>query len=494
MNIAANLFQSMELQLNGKTLSRCSDHVAEVDTLEQRLHKSKSWMDSIGASVNWLQESVEDRINQVSSNGYDLNTAEMEHITDWKDPGFGLDATATITTNIPKVATAATTTQETYLTFTNGGGTALNAANRDAINAKVQPGDYIVFNNGDGQTACRVYAEETSGVVAKLNGANIEVLCTLGVYRSSANPPTNVDIQFEIKRPTQSRRITGFEIIWKPMCLSAFKYSGALPVGKYELICTPHNASGDNYKIRAIEAPSYLLSADTPKVGTTATTYAFEVKDCRFYAAQVVGERVDDMEYYLDLENSRLQTSPIQNTTTLSQEYYNVSPTTYGLTVAFQDVNAGIDPRRSPSRFKIGNIVDETTGTTRLANPELKLTRMFLQYGGKSFPQPDADPSYKITASDDYTTQRYIETMVNTGAYFSEGGGESIVDWQKRGAIHYFSAPKDGQDRSTRLTVNTMFANDFANKARLLLFDHYKSAAKITVQRGMVVDVQLIDM
>ena len=72
MNIAANLFQSMELQLNGKTLSRCSDHVAEIDTLEQRLHKSKSWMDSIGASINWLQESVDDRINQVSSNGSDV--------------------------------------------------------------------------------------------------------------------------------------------------------------------------------------------------------------------------------------------------------------------------------------------------------------------------------------------------------------------------------------------------------------------------------------
>ena len=53
MNLCANLFQSMELQLNGKTISRVSDHVAEVDTVEQRLSKSKAWMDSIGASVNW---------------------------------------------------------------------------------------------------------------------------------------------------------------------------------------------------------------------------------------------------------------------------------------------------------------------------------------------------------------------------------------------------------------------------------------------------------
>ena len=45
INLAANLFQSMELQINGKTISKCSDHVGEVDTLEQRLHKSKACMD-----------------------------------------------------------------------------------------------------------------------------------------------------------------------------------------------------------------------------------------------------------------------------------------------------------------------------------------------------------------------------------------------------------------------------------------------------------------
>lgn len=51
MNLAANLFQSLELQLNGKTISRCSDNVSQVDTLEQRLRKSKAWLDSLGASI-----------------------------------------------------------------------------------------------------------------------------------------------------------------------------------------------------------------------------------------------------------------------------------------------------------------------------------------------------------------------------------------------------------------------------------------------------------
>ena len=509
MNIAANLFQSMELQLNGKTLSRCSDHVAEIDTLEQRLHKSKSWMDSIGASINWLQESVDDRINQVSSNGSDVNTDDMDYVCDWKDPDFGLEETkVAITTNVVGVLPAAGASAllgDTFITVTNTGGTALTAANVAAFNAKVKAGDHIVFDNGDSQVSARCYNEAKTNVVAELSGVVMNIRCTLSEDRTGAAGGTALETphQFVVKRPRPSRRITGFEVIWKPMCLSVFKYSGALPTGKFELICTPHNASGDNYKIRAIECPTYLQTAQIPKVVQTSTadtvkptTYEFKVEDCRFFAAQVVGERVEDMSYYLDLENTNVRKSLLQTTNSLSKTFFELSPTTYGITVGFQDINAGIDPRRSPSRFTVANVpADATTGQLAVTNPELKLNRMFLQYAGKSFPQPDADPSFKLgTSANDYTTQRYIETSINTGAYFSEGGGESIQDWQKRGCVHYFSCPKDAQDRSTRATINTMFSAKFDNKANLVVWDHFKSAAKVTIQRGMVTEVELIDV
>jgi hypothetical protein len=490
MNLAANLFQSLELQLNGKTISRCSDNVAQVDTLEQRLHQSKSWMDSIGASINWLQESVEERVNAVSSNGYE-NTNEMKFITDYKDAGFGIDGSALITTNIIVAATAGATVKDTFITITNGGATALTAANVASINAKVKVGDYIVLGNGDDQVACRVYGNETDNSVASLSSGVIRILCTLGAHRSASVAAKTA--QFEFRRPMPSRRITGFEIIWKPMCLSIFKYAGALPVGKYDLICTPHNASGDNYKIRAIEVPQYVQKANIPAFGTTASTLKFEVDSVRFYCAQVRAQRVEDKTYYLDLENTRLQTAQMLITTSLAKEYFNVSPMTYALTVAYQDVDAGIDSRRSSSRFTVADVVDEKTGVVSLENPELKLTRLFLQYASKSFPQPDADPSYKTGNAADYTTQRYIETQINCGSYFSEGGGETLQEFQKRGSIHYFNTPKDGLDNHTRLTINHQFSSEFANKARLLCYDHHKSMAKVTIERGQVVSVELIE-
>lgn len=497
MNLAANLFQSMELQLNGKTISRCSDNVAQVDTLEQRLHQSKSWMDSIGASINWLQESVDDRINEVSSNGY-ANTNEMKFITDWTDPSFGLATglVGVLTNQVElKLDTVDASSGDTFITLTHST-TPLTQANVDAINAKLKPGDYIVFNNGDAQVAARCYVSIKNNGIAFLDTAKVLIRCTFGPERSvgvAAPLLTLIDSQFEIRRPAPSRRISGFEVIWKPMCLSVFKYAGALPVGKYELICTPHNASGNNYKIRSIETPQYVQKANIPAFGTTATNIKFEVDSCRFYVAQVVGERVEDMTYYLDLETTRLQTAQMLATTSLAKEYFNVSPLTYALTVAYQSIDAGIDSRYSASRFTVGDIVDEKTGVVSLEDPELKLNRLFVQYAGKSFPQPDADPSYKVGDAKYYTTQRYVETQINCGSYFCEGGGESLYEWQKRGSLHYFSCPKDGQDRSTRATVNHQFASDFSNKARILLFDHASMSCKITIQRGLVVSVELID-
>jgi hypothetical protein len=83
--------------------------------------------------------------------------------------------------------------------------------------------------------------------------------------------------------------------------------------------------------------------------------------------------------------------------------------------------------------------------------------------------------------------------MINNGSFFSEGGGETIEEWQSRGSYHYFNTNKDGQDRSTRLTVNQTFAGDFNNKARILVFDHSKQTAKIVIQNGQVVSVDVLD-
>ena len=237
MNLCANLFQSMELQLNGKTISRVSDHVAEVDTVEQRLSKSKAWMDSIGASVNWLQEDVNDRINAVSSDGTSIN---KNQIKDQKGLGLGDDAKLsnnTITVNAQQVLTNVAELAQ---------GTANLPNKADLIAGGLKAGNYFEFAGAIRKILSDPVGTDGTGPYTFTVDKVLPIMTdqTLGTNGLRIYDSITYD-----KAP--SRKVTGFELIWRPLCLSVFKYSGALPTGNYSLICTPHNASGNNYKIRS---------------------------------------------------------------------------------------------------------------------------------------------------------------------------------------------------------------------------------------------------
>ena len=278
---------------------------------------------------------------------------------------------------------------------------------------------------------------------------------------------------------TENRgNLKGFELIWSPKCLSIFKYSGALPCGKYQLICTPHNNSGDNYKNRAVEIPSHLSSGHKIKWGSADGEYVFNVNDVRFFCCNIKSKVVDELTYYIDLEETRLQKAKLLNSNNLTKEYFNVSPSTYALTYAVQNINVGNDLRFSPSRFSD-------------SQNELSMNRFYIQYGNKQFPSPDADCSFDDNS--DYTTQRYINTAMNCGAYYSEGGWEDIETHHKLGDLHYFEIPKGAEDRSTRATVNVSYNKNFTT-ANHLLFDHYRNVIQVNIKNGAVVDVRQYDI
>ena len=108
-------------------------------------------------------------------------------------------------------------------------------------------------------------------------------------------------------------------------------------------------------------------------------------------------------------------------------------------------------------------------------------------------PQPDANPNYKIGSAEDYTVQRYSDSALYSGTYFTQGGSESIKDWQMRGPYYYFAWPKDSTDRSTRVFTNFQFNEQISNGS-VLLFNHYKKAALIKIENGMATQVFVQDM
>lgn len=465
MGLMANLFQSAEFKINGVVVSRISDYMAQVDALEKRLTKSQSWLNSVGASSNYWQPKMVERQQIITSDGLQVDKVNYRRgylgnggAVGIASLGSNLDFLDLLTPNQVQFIVA-----NSEIVFSANGGIAIPDLTR-----YFSIGESIAFNDGGEKVqeiasfATTVTENDTlrmSGAVLAVGAANL-----ISQVRK-ARTLLDLDVQ-------KSRRIDGMELVWQ-IPLSIMKISTALPAGKYELRLNPQTSS--IFQQRVIES---LIDS---KIPGAANDYIFSVVDMYFYTAELDGPRVSDLTYLLDLEETRCQTQNVLNSTGLQQEQFNVSPSTFALTLAFQDARAGSgDTLYSSSKFKIG--AEESN--------ELKLTRMYINYSGMNKPQPDADPSFKIGASEDYTVQRYTDSIIYSGAYYDQGGAESLKQWQDRGAYYYFLWPRDGTSRSTRVNTNFQFNTGLTN-ASVLLFDHYKKVARIRIEDGRVIEVQV---
>jgi hypothetical protein len=460
MGLMSNLFQSGEFRIADKTVSRVSDFMAAVDSLDTRLSKSKSWLDSVGESSNMWEADTKFRIQKISADGADLKSHAVSTTTNTGRVALGFDAAGGGGNDRNAAAYTAATGR---IVFTQNGGAALPAD----VRVLFPVGSYFSYTvvQGGADGTVNVLME----VIAGIGVDEIEVRSVV-----AADVPADGRTDFQrVENPENldpSRRVKSFELLWQPP-MSIFKIGHALPSGKYELTLNPQTAQ--IYKKRAIES----LGADKG----AGVDFDFSITDMYLYTAVVDGPRADDITYLIDLEETRCQVDTVSAaSTSLQQRNFDVSPSTYALTLAFQDESAGQLTQYSASKFKSRN------------NTDLNLTRMYLNYAGQNKPQPDADPAYVVGDAKDYTTQRYIESLLHSGSYFDAGGSETIQEWQARGPYYYFSWPRDGTDRSTRVNVNFQFGVA-SPSTRVLLFDHYKAVARIQVSDGRVVDVQVDD-
>ena len=84
-------------------------------------------------------------------------------------------------------------------------------------------------------------------------------------------------------------------------------------------------------------------------------------------------------------------------------------------------------------------------------------------------------------------TQRWVDSLLQTGSYHTEGGAESFNDWIQRGPFFHFVWPKDAKERGTRVNVSFKFAQGLEPvKARhfILLFNWWRTAIRIENRGG----------
>ena len=407
MGLCASLFQSAEFRINDKTISRISDFMPQVDAIETRLSKSKAHLEGIGAASNLWDVDFAKRQSVVTADGV-YNPIVVSSRTSRTQLGFDAGTNT--------VAIAADTG---ILTFAVNGGQALPNP------LPFLPLDEIeIVVGGAVGTVRYVVSNVINATTIQLN--NLQTIAVGGA--------TAAFTRIRSVSSNEARGVEDFELTWTPP-LSIFKIGHALPSGKYELVLNPQTASVyQKYAIQSTGADKVpnTATAGAPSAGSN---YIFNIQDMYFYCNTVEGPRADDITYLLDLEQTNCQSEQFSaNQQSFQQRNFDVSPSTYALTVAYQDARSGSDTRHSASIFKVSDAANAVN------DEELKLNRFFINYSGQNLPSPDADPNF--TATQDYTTQRYIESQIYSGALFDTGGGEDIQTYHDRGAYYYFAWPR----------------------------------------------------
>lgn len=296
------------------------------------------------------------------------------------------------------------------------------------------------------------------------------------------------------QRQGESNRVPGnpgnttrFELCWKPPLMLFHTCDKYLPSGDYELVLNPQPES--QYRLLSFEAGAI---DPIPNYGNNAMS----IDRVHLNVATVEGPRMDNGKFALSLEHIECQSNKLLSAN-LSQTNFSVSSATKALVVAYQDqrLNTG---EMSSSKYTISEDANPQTGTP---NPDnrigaLKLTRLYVQYDGLQRPSPDADPSVTTTANTGKyeITERYYETMAETGLMYDDAGPESIQDWVRRGPYYYFNWNRDSRSGATRVVVNQEFSSQNAvDNGNVLLFAISETSAEITVRNGSISDVVQVE-
>ena len=449
------LFQSAEVRLNDKTISRIADYMPQIDALDSRISKSKSWIDSVGNSTNFWQKNFSVRQVETAKDGR-LNDKLISSSLASTDIGY----TGTTSVQVTATTVVLTVSVPPTVPFKSGDFIEIDIPGTTSVRYKIAG---VATSGGPPVDTHTLTLSEVAPTL-------VDGVRAFRLIRNS--PVENI-----------SRNVSTYEIIWTPP-LSFFKIQHAIPAGaKLELLLNPQTASV--YPKAVCES---VIQDRTP-----GTDFQISIVDMYLYVNVVDGSRVDSMTYYLDLEQIACQTESMLGATSFGQKNYDVSPSTKSLVMAFQDIRAGTNTLYSNTKFRSYPVSPALPASSQ--DQGLLLNRLFFNYAGMNYPQPDASPSF--VPSQDYTTQRYVDSLMASGSYNDNGGSETIEDFHDRGSYYMWNCSKDGSDRSTRVAVHTGFqsspAPDLSN-TRMLLFSISSQVCKVVVENGNVTSVDLTDV
>lgn len=436
MNLAANLFSSAQLEVGDKKIATCTSMLPQVAAIAARMEHSESWLKTIGSEAA-MQAGIFER------------EALIAEPAPFANPEFTRATRADV--GFAAVNTWALAAGTGVVTFAAGGGTAIPDLTGNTWFAL---GDYVQFYGGFG------------GYVTAIAAATITIA-----------PAPAMAVAAAATEFTRFRRSTSIVTskgrrrrqYWCQIPLGIFQQSGSLGPGQYRLTLTPNVTF---IRQCAVEiAPSATATLATA-IGA-ATGADFMPHSERLLIATVAHhERLDKGSFAVAFPQWSVQSYAM---TAAAHELNFEAPEGTDLAVvAFQHSSAGIDARRSVSRF-IGE-----------AGAEMTLTSLALTLAGEKWPA--STRAYSFAAGQANLTQAYLDSVLAGAGINNDAGSESMEDFVKRGPYYAAPFPRDAtsRDRSMRVEVNFSAA---PTNLRMLVFFRQQRGVELEVDSGRVVKV-----
>ena len=229
--------------------------------------------------------------------------------------------------------------------------------------------------------------------------------------------------------------------------------------GRYRLVITPSN----QYKTRAVESlATKVAGAD----------YRFRVKSAHLYLSTVNGPPINDDSYLIDYSEIAMQPQTLSSAEFHSKTF-TVPQSTFSIGLAHQDILVGNDTRVPPTLYQA------------LGNKQNNVSSLLIQYSNMSYPESG---SVNMSSVNDVDKRGkvYQDTMLTN----MNSECESKQNWDDGGMYVNARFIKDATDLSNIVRIDETIV-DGAENIRLLCFSEYSKVAQLTIQNGVVVNVEV---
>lgn len=442
--VCDNLFQQVRQKINGIPVGELNDFVSQTAALHNRMNISQTLKESRMSSTNYSQIYLQDRINDVSSDG------RKYHDYQFKTPAGDLSLDIT-TPNQYSVAITG------ILSLTANGGNPI-----PNVNTLFDIGDFIQYegNNND-FVAGEILSFPTDASIQLSLGSNTQLVV-------NAKNITNDNFK-RIRKHIPTLRNNYNEFIWRP-CLGFWNLDEFVcGHGDYCLELTPINSS--------VLSKYAIESVSDKKEGTTINDIKFEVINVLMYLyVEINGSESVKTQSFL-YEDINCNSQNITTSSLDSKEFFT-HDNNIGLTVAFQDKNVGNDSTLSRSKFKISD------------NKEQLIDRYYIINNGITLP----DPLPSLINSQNsllLITQRYYENFGYSNN-LDLLKVESLKEFIDAGIyFHHKFGIKDSPYKNN-VQVYTKFSDSNFPSANLLLFDHYLCNLTLKIKDDKIDEVILL--